>query len=111
SVAPAAGVARPALRILAPARANVPEAGGEEPALQRGLVGYWRFDDGRGSALAHDLSAGGHDCVLHGLDPERAWVKGAFGGAIRLGPRTWLECPQPAASVPALELSIAAWTK
>jgi RNA polymerase sigma factor (sigma-70 family) len=111
SVASVAAVARPALRMPAPTLAPAPEGGAEAATLHQGLVGYWRFDDGRGSALAHDLSAGGHDCVLHGLDPEKAWVKGAFGGAIRIGAGTWLECPQAPASAPALELSIAAWTR
>jgi RNA polymerase sigma factor (sigma-70 family) len=104
----APALARKALRMAA---AMAPEQAPMEQGLHRGLVGYWRFDDGRGSAVAHDQSAGGHDCVLHGLDPETAWVKGAFGGAIRFNRRAWLECPQPATSVPALEISIAAWTK
>jgi hypothetical protein len=80
-------------------------------SLARGLVGYWRFDDPRGSTV-HDLSSGGHDCVLHSRDPEAVWVKGAFGGGMRFTNGTWLECAQPAQTVSgALELSIAAWTK
>ena len=104
----ALAAARPVLArsVLLPTGALEPSAG-----LGRGLVGYWRFDDARGSAVARDLSSSAHDCVLHGLDPDTAWVKGAFGGAIRLGARTWLECPQPVSHGPALELTITAWTK
>jgi hypothetical protein len=94
---------------LPPPAANPPPGG---VALARGLAGYWRFEDGRGSQVARDWSPAGHDCVLHSRDPDDAWVKGAFGGGLRFGPGTWLECPQPAQVVSGgLELSISAWTR
>ena len=79
-------------------------------ALGRGLVGYWRFDDGPGSTSARDFSGGANHCLLRRLDPERVWERGALAGALDLGARGWLECPR----VQALEriedeMTIAAW--
>ena len=68
------------------------------PPLNRGLTGYWRFDDGYGSNSARDLSVGGRDCRLHQLDPNGAWVKGALSGAIALD-RGFVECPQATQAV------------
>jgi hypothetical protein len=86
---------------------------GTQPALAalgRGLAGYWRFDDGRGSTTARDLGPGGNHCVLRRLDPEQAWDSGALSGALNLAARGWLECPR----VQALhriddQMTIAAW--
>jgi RNA polymerase sigma factor (sigma-70 family) len=62
-----------------------------------GLVGHWSFDDLSGSAAARDLSGRGHDCLLRAIDGPEAWVPGRAGGAVALGTKGWLECPQPAA--------------
>lgn len=69
--------------------------------LGRDLVGFWRFEDGRGSTRALDhtpggLASGGRACELRRLDPTQAWVPGAVGGGVELGFNGWLECPQPA---------------
>jgi RNA polymerase sigma factor (sigma-70 family) len=81
--------ARPAIAapVRAPATRGLP---------RRGLVGYWPLDDAPGSTVARDQSGHGHDCLLHELDPRRAWTGGALGGAIDLRAGGWLECPQPA---------------
>jgi len=111
--APAPTLARPNATPLALARplplpvAPLPAA----PALARGLAGYWRFDDPRGSQVVRDRSPAGHDCQLHSPDPDGAWIKGAFGGGLHFGIGTWLECPLPSQNVGRLELTISAWTK
>lgn len=79
--------------------ASLPPAPAEPPvALDAGLVGHWRFDEGAGSPAARDLSGHGqgHDCALRSVDPNAAWAAGRLGGAVHLGALGWLECPQPA---------------
>jgi RNA polymerase sigma-70 factor (ECF subfamily) len=81
------------------------------PALERGLVGHWTFDE-RAGAVARDLSGRGNDCRLRELDPAAAWVPGARGGAVDLGTKGWLECPQdPAPAGGRVALSVSAWVK
>ena len=84
------------------------EAGG----LHRGLLGYWRFDDGRGNTLARDLSGRGNDCQLRGRDGGWAWTEGPLGGAIELTGQGWLECPRvEGLAALSSELTIAMWMK
>src|SRR5204863_6387214 len=64
------------------------------------------------SAVAHDRSGHGNDCVLRKLDPATAWTEGAYGGAISFDGKGWLECPR----IEALarlhdQMTIAAWVK
>jgi RNA polymerase sigma-70 factor (ECF subfamily) len=75
--AAAAAIALSALRSAAPRPAPHPAAAID---LHRGLIGYWPFDDGPGSAQARDRSGRGGDCVLRGLDPETSWAGGATPG-------------------------------
>jgi RNA polymerase sigma-70 factor (ECF subfamily) len=77
-------------------------------SLGRGLIGLWRFEDGPDSQIARDR-ARGNDCVVRHPRP-RAWIDGPVGGALRLGPMSWLECPQPAVASDA-EISVAAWVQ
>ena len=80
--------------------------------LAHGVVGYWRFDDGAGSAIARDLSGNGNHCHLRGLAPERGWTAGQLGGAIHLDGQGWLECPRvEAIGRLGPELTIALWMK
>jgi RNA polymerase sigma-70 factor (ECF subfamily) len=66
------------------------------PALSgQGLLGYWRFDDRRGSRIARDLSGSGNDCVLRRLDATRASIEGVAGRALRFDGRGHLECGVP----------------
>ncbi len=103
-----------------PGNATAPEAGpgtevpgGADAVLtSEGLVGHWGLDDGSGSGYARDLSGGGNDCALHGLDGSASWTEGRNGTAIRFGGRGWLECPQTAALDRASEeITIALWVK
>jgi RNA polymerase sigma-70 factor (ECF subfamily) len=85
--------ARPALGRSAAAKSH--GLAGAPASLRTGLVGYWTFDEPAGSAVARDHSGRGRDCVLHDLDPGRAWTAGQIGGAVDLRAGGWLECPQP----------------
>jgi hypothetical protein len=80
--------------------------------LGRGLVGYWRFDDGAGSAIARDRSGNRNDCRLRRLDPSGDWIAGAIGGALSFDGRGWLECPgvEPFARLGG-ELSVSLWLR
>jgi RNA polymerase sigma-70 factor, ECF subfamily len=81
-------------------------------SLGRGVVGYWRFDDGAGSATAADASGNGNHCHLVKMHPPTAWTTGPLGGAIVLDGNSWLECPKPQA-LARLETAatIALWIK
>lgn len=47
-----------------------------------GLVGYWSFDDARGST-ATDFSGSSNDGTLTNMDPGSDWVSGKLGTALR----------------------------
>lgn len=51
-------------------------------SLANSLVGYWRFEDGSGSAVAVDSSGQGNVGILTNMDPNVAWVDGQIGDAI-----------------------------
>ena len=87
-------------------------ADGETTSLSRGLVGYWRFDDGYGSVTARDQSGNGNDCQLRRLDPSAAWTHGRLGGAVSLTGDGWLECPKvEALSRLSREITISLWVR
>src|SRR5439155_20156723 len=80
--------------------------------LGHGLIGYWRFDEAAGSAVAHDRSGHGNDCLLRKLEPASAWPEGQIGGATSLNGEGWLECPRIEALARLhTEMTIAAWVK
>jgi hypothetical protein len=86
--------------------------GGETASLSRGLVGYWRFDDGYGSVTARDHSGNGNDCQLRRLDPSLAWTDGRLGGAVSLQGIGWLECPRVEALARlSREITISLWVR
>jgi hypothetical protein len=69
-------------------------AGGDGPGPR--LVGRWSFDDAAGSAVAHDQSGHGHDCVLRGLDPSQVWGLAARAGGLA-GAKGGSSVPRPTA--------------
>jgi hypothetical protein len=80
--------------------------------LSRGLVGYWRFDDGAGSTHARDFTGFGNDCLLRKLDPATSWTDGPLAGALSFDGQGWLECPRVEALAKlSSEMTIAVWTK
>jgi hypothetical protein len=60
------------------------------PTLLNGLVGYWRFDDGTGSATARDDSGNANTGTLQRLSPTTAWVPGKSGGGIGIYAGGWV---------------------
>ncbi|MBI5833932.1 MAG: hypothetical protein HZB16_16690 [Armatimonadetes bacterium] len=70
-----------------------------------GLLGDWRFDDGAGDVVV-DGSGQGNDGEVHGA----AWVRGAFGTALRFGGNgAWVSIPCPAGLDGAAALTVEAW--
>jgi hypothetical protein len=69
---------------------NPPDTGTPTGLLDN-LVGYWRLDDGTGSATAFDSSGRGNEGVLHGLDTASAWVAGRSQGALSIAHNGWVQ--------------------
>lgn len=59
---------------------------GCRPGLLDDLVGFWRLNDGAGSAASRDWSGWGNDGALVNLDPATCWVAGGPEG-IALAPQ------------------------
>ena len=60
----------------------------EKIAEEKGLVGYWRFDEGKGNT-AKDLSGRGNDGKIYGAQ----WVKGKYGTALKFdGIDDYVDC-------------------
>ena len=125
AAAPAAAVVAPRVATAKAARAlltsTVLPPGRPDPGaaaadrgstLGRGLIGYWRFDDGQGSPWARDWSGNGNDCLLRQLDPAVAWGDGRLGGGITFTGQGWLECPHVEA-VAALDaqMTLSLWVR
>ncbi|MBM4029531.1 MAG: hypothetical protein FJ280_29655, partial [Planctomycetes bacterium] len=75
--------------------------------LDPGLVGWWTFDEGAGTAV-HDSSGQGNDGTIEG-DPQ--WGAGRLGGALAFdgdGDRITLAAPLPVGSS---SNTVAAWIK
>ena len=65
------------------AAASAARAGARPPGLLDDLVGYWRLDDGAGSAIARDCSGHGNDGKLVGLAPGPPGRRGTRRGRWR----------------------------
>jgi len=62
--------------------------GGHSLAQEQGLVGYWKFDEGRGD-MAKDSSGRGNDGKIH----NAAWVEGKVGKALLFnGKDAYVDC-------------------
>jgi len=70
------------------------------------LVGYWKFDEGSGTA-AVDSSGYGNDGTLNG-DPQ--WVAGQLGGALDFDGSNFVEIPHDDSLSITEQITIAAWT-
>jgi RNA polymerase sigma factor (sigma-70 family) len=80
--------------------------------LAEGLVGYWRFDEGAGSAVVRDRSGNGTDCELREMNPTSSWTDGPLGGGLSFDGRGWLACPHPRFAPGATaDLTVAVWVK
>ena len=101
----------------APLRPSAAVAPGARPSRAgalsgEGLLGYWRFDDQRGSRVARDFSGSGNDCRLRRLDPLQASVGGVAGHALRFDGLGHLECGNPeAVEKISQSMTVAGWLK
>lgn len=64
-------------------RGPATDAAGSTYNLTQALIGYWKFDEARGSTIVTDASGAGNHGVLELLDPQTAWVSGRRGGALQ----------------------------
>lgn len=85
------------------------EVGVIQPGLLDGIVGYWRLDDGPGSASARDGSGRGNNGVLGNLNSTTAWVPGWSGLGLLIN-TGWVVVP-PSVSIDAItdRLTVAGW--
>lgn len=86
------------------------DAGCIPTGLLDNLVGYWRLDDGMGSAVAYDSSGRGNEGVLHAIDPNSAWVIGRSSRALEMAHTGWVQVP-PSPSIDAItdSITLSAW--
>ena len=74
-------------------------------AAEPGVLGHWRFDEGRGDE-ASDASGNGNDGEIHGA----TWVRGRFGTALRFGgSNATVTLPPVPGMDGANELTVEAW--
>jgi hypothetical protein len=80
------------------------------PGLLDDLVGYWRLDDGVGSAIARDGSGHGNDGTLVNLDPQTAWTQGRAGGGLAVEAAGFVNVA-PSASIDSItdQVTLSAW--
>ena len=95
----------PAAIVLSLGSAGFATAQEENEAPDVRLVGWWKFDDGRGG-VARDSSSKGH----HGQINAGQWVKGRFGTALRFdGESTYVAIPHLAEIDGSDEMTVAVW--
>ncbi len=76
-------------------------------AEEKGLVGYWKFDEGEGN-ISKDSSGMGNDGTIYGAE----WVKGISGNALQFnGYDTCVDCGNEMSLNPTSAITIEAWVK
>lgn len=94
-----------------PCASGSPDAAGcVPPGLLDGLVGYWKVDDGTGSATARDSSGQGNNGSLIGVNADAEWVPGKSGTALELGGVGWVNVA-PSTSIDGIvdQVTVASW--
>lgn len=81
--------------------------------LSTGLVGYWSFNEGNGTAVADASGQGNHGTLVNG---GSAWVSGHFGGGLYFpgttgSSSTRVEVPNAASLQITSAISFAAWVR
>jgi len=78
--------------------------------LLDGLVGYWKFDDGMGSATARDSSGQGNNGSLISVNADMQWLPGKSGTALELGGIGWVNVA-PSTSIDGIvdQVTVASW--
>ena len=94
-----------------PCSSGSPDAAGCIPTgLLDGLVGYWKLDDGAGSATARDSSGQGNNGSLISVNAETSWSPGKSGAALELGGAGWVNVA-PSTSIDGIvdQVTVASW--
>ena len=73
-----------------------------------GATGWWRLDDGRGSATAADSSGNG---LTGALVNSPLWITGRVGEALRLNGTNWVDLGNPAPLRDLGAVTVSAWIK
>jgi hypothetical protein len=96
-----------------PPDACAPAEGGASctpTGLLDNLVGYWRLDDGAGSATAFDSSGRGNEGTLHNLDMTTAWIPGRAAGALAIAHAGWVQvASSPSINAITDHFTVSAW--
>ncbi len=81
----------------------------DDPALTRGVVAWWKFDETAGT-VASDASGHGHDGSLHGCTFDHDSEAGKYGRALHLpGTDTFVAIPFKDFNL--VDMTIQAWIK
>jgi hypothetical protein len=79
----------------------------QKPVLDPSLIGWWKFDEGKGG-VAHDASGNG----LYGNVIGCGWAEGKSGKALRFDGRSFVEVEhRPILDSLTTELTVCAWVK
>jgi len=74
---------------IAEGSATGPVSGGPPRANRKGLVAWWRCDEGKGTSVANSAGAGNGATLMNGVD----WVPGRLGKALKFdGVAGYLSC-------------------
>ncbi|MBL7132954.1 MAG: HEAT repeat domain-containing protein [Phycisphaerae bacterium] len=66
------------------ARVTTPGSPQDMTSLKKGLVGYWKFDEGQSTVTASALPGGARGALYDRRVGAAQWVRGKFGKAIKL---------------------------
>src|SRR3954454_1081071 len=94
-----------------PCASGSTDAAGCIPAgLLDGLVGYWKLDDGAGSATARDSSGQGNNGSLISVNADMGWVPGKSGTGLELDGLGWVNVA-PSTSIDGIvdQVTVASW--
>jgi hypothetical protein len=90
-----------------------PEVAYSNPAqFPRGLVAWWKLDEGMGTNV-FDSSLNRHHGFVRGGSPAESWTSGYFSNAVTLGgpSNNWIEVAYHPSLVPTEELTLTGWVK
>ncbi len=73
-------------------------------AEEKGLLGYWKFDEGKGDVVK-DSSGQGNDGKMHNAE----WVKGKFGSALYFNGEAYVSIPAIKGLDGSSELTVGVW--
>ncbi len=97
------------------ARTTSPGTPQDMASLMQGLVGYWKFDEGKGTRTESAIDAGGMGITFSRPGGAGEWIKGKFGKAVKLTGMqsiTFPEFTEPVNEAGRIEqMSIAFWAR